>query len=70
MATIGSSTAWNPTRLVDGGSTSFVADDAALPLLDELTEGACGLGDPVSFDAEKFVLAAYSVSDSRTTTHS
>ena len=34
----------------------FVADDAALRLLDELTEGACGPGDTLSFDAEKFVL--------------
>ena len=34
----------------------LVADDAALPLLDELTEGMCGPGDPVSFDPEEFVL--------------
>ena len=34
----------------------FLADDAALPLLDELAEGVCGLGDALSFDAEKFVL--------------
>ena len=34
----------------------FVFDEAALPLLDELTEGLCGPGDPVSFDAEEFVL--------------
>ena len=33
----------------------FVADDAALTLLDELTEGACGPGDPVSFNPEEFV---------------
>ena len=34
----------------------FVADEAALTLLDELTEGACGPGDALSFDAEEFVL--------------
>ena len=33
----------------------FMADDAALPLLDELTEGAFGLGDPANLDPEKFV---------------
>ena len=31
----------------------FAADEAALTLLDELTEGACGRGDPVSFNPEK-----------------
>ena len=34
----------------------FVADDAALALLDELTEGDVGPGDPVSFDPGRFVL--------------
>jgi hypothetical protein len=34
----------------------FVPDDAALPLLDELTEGTVGHGDPMSFDPEEFVL--------------
>ena len=33
----------------------FVADVAALTLLDELTEGACGPGDPVSFNPEGFL---------------
>ena len=33
----------------------FVADKAALSLLDELTEWECGPGDPVSFDPEEFV---------------
>ena len=33
----------------------FVVDVAALTLLDELTEGACGPGDPVSFNPEEFV---------------
>jgi hypothetical protein len=34
----------------------FAADETALTLLDELTEGMCGPGDPVSFDPEEFVL--------------
>ncbi|MGO9997349.1 MAG: hypothetical protein ACLPKW_06330 [Acetobacteraceae bacterium] len=34
----------------------FVADEAALTLLDELTEAVCGPGDALSFDAEEFVL--------------
>jgi hypothetical protein len=34
----------------------FVADFAALPLLDLLAEGASGPGNALSFDAEKFVL--------------
>jgi hypothetical protein len=33
----------------------FVADEAALTLLDELTEWECGPGDPVNFDPEEFV---------------
>jgi hypothetical protein len=33
----------------------FLADDTVLTLLDELTEGACGPGDPVAFDPEEFV---------------
>jgi hypothetical protein len=33
----------------------FVADVAALTLLDELTEGTCGPGDPVSFNPKEFV---------------
>jgi hypothetical protein len=33
----------------------FVADDAALILLDELTDGICGPGESVSFDPEEFV---------------
>jgi hypothetical protein len=35
----------------------FVADDAALTVLDQLTDGACGPGDPANFDPEKFVSA-------------
>ena len=34
----------------------FVSDDAGLALLDELTEGMSGRGDPVSFDPGRFVL--------------
>jgi hypothetical protein len=34
----------------------FVADEAALTLLDELTEWQCGPGDAVSFDPEDFVV--------------
>ena len=37
----------------------FVADEAALTLLDELTEGACGPGDPVSFDPERIRVGAH-----------
>jgi hypothetical protein len=33
----------------------FVTDDLALALLDQITEGQCGTGDPVSFDPEEFV---------------
>jgi hypothetical protein len=33
----------------------FVADDAAMLLLDRITEGRCGAGDPASFDPEEFV---------------
>ena len=33
----------------------FLAENAALTLLDELTEGACGPGDPVSFNPEGFL---------------
>jgi hypothetical protein len=33
----------------------FVLDKAALALLDEHTDGGCGPGAPVSFDAEVFV---------------
>ena len=33
----------------------FVADDLALPLLDQITEGQCDTGYPVSFDPEGFV---------------
>jgi hypothetical protein len=33
----------------------FVADDMALALLEQITEGQCGAGDPVSFDPEAFV---------------
>jgi hypothetical protein len=33
----------------------FVADDAAMHLLGEITEGRCDLGDPASFDPEEFV---------------
>ena len=33
----------------------FVADDDALALLDEITEGKCGAGDPVTFDADEFL---------------
>jgi hypothetical protein len=33
----------------------FVADEAALTLLDELAEWECGPGDAVSFDPEEFV---------------
>jgi hypothetical protein len=35
----------------------FVADDLALALLDQITEGQSGTGDPVSFDPEEFVRA-------------
>ncbi len=34
----------------------FVADDDAMSLLDEITGGRCGLGDPASFDPEAFIL--------------
>ena len=33
----------------------FVADDAAMLLLDRITEGRCGAGDPASFNPEEFV---------------
>jgi hypothetical protein len=33
----------------------FVADEAALTLLGELTEWECGPGDPVNFDPEEFI---------------
>ena len=33
----------------------FVADDAAMHLLGEITEGRCDPGDPASFDPEEFV---------------
>ena len=33
----------------------FAADEAALTLLDELAEGACGPGDAVSFNPKEFV---------------
>jgi hypothetical protein len=33
----------------------FVADEAAMLLLDEFAEGMCDDGDPVSFDHEEFV---------------
>jgi hypothetical protein len=33
----------------------FVADDIALALLQQITEGQCGASDPVSFDPEAFV---------------
>jgi len=35
----------------------FPVDDAALALLDRLTEGAFGPGDPASFNPERFVSA-------------
>jgi hypothetical protein len=35
----------------------FVTDDAAMLLLDEITEGRCGAGDPARFDPKEFVLA-------------
>lgn len=34
----------------------FVADDAARLLLDRITEGRCGPGDPVHLNPEEFVL--------------
>ena len=34
----------------------FVADDAALSMLDGITDQECGPGDPVSFDPEEFVM--------------
>jgi hypothetical protein len=34
----------------------LVADDGAMLLLDEITEGRCGAGDSASFDPEEFVL--------------
>jgi hypothetical protein len=41
----------------DGGRRLhiFVTDDCALRLLDEITDGACGPGDPVTLDREEFV---------------
>ena len=33
----------------------FVADNAAMLLLDRITEGRCGAGDPASFNPEEFV---------------
>ena len=33
----------------------FFANDDAMSLLDEITEGRCGAGDPVTFDPEAFV---------------
>ena len=33
----------------------FVADDAAMLLLDRITEGRCGSGDPASFNPEELV---------------
>jgi hypothetical protein len=33
----------------------FLAEDTALTLLDEVTEGTCGPGDPVAFNPEEFV---------------
>jgi hypothetical protein len=33
----------------------FLGDEAALTLLDKLTERECGPGDPVNFDPEEFV---------------
>jgi hypothetical protein len=34
----------------------FVSEHAAMHLLDEITGGRCGAGDPASFDPEEFVL--------------
>jgi hypothetical protein len=33
----------------------FVADEGAVALLDEFTQGACGPGDPVTLDPEEFI---------------
>jgi hypothetical protein len=33
----------------------FVADEAALALLDTITQDACGPGDPVTLDPEEFI---------------
>jgi hypothetical protein len=33
----------------------FVADDAAMLLLDGITEARCGAGDPASFSPEEFI---------------
>ena len=62
-----SSTAWNPTRRADGGSTFLSSDDAGLALLDELTEGMSGRGDPVSFDPRQICAGAHSPPDLKTT---
>jgi hypothetical protein len=33
----------------------FVADDGAMSLLDRITEGRCGAGDPASFNPQEFI---------------
>ena len=56
-AITGFCTIWNPTRTVDGGSTFSPPMLLLSRYWMRLTEGACGPGDPVSFDPNEFVSA-------------